>query len=354
MSTLKISVVGKDGTPLTPCTPAKARKLLGGGVAEKKWSKLGIFYIQMRVETREYTPDVCLELDPGAKFDGVAVVSKVGVLQTGMLELPKGITKRLEQRRNQRRARRSRKCRRRPKRFYNRKRKEGWIAPSQKAKVDFRLKVIVELGKIYPINKAVVEDVRFNHYWKRWGKYFSTVEIGKTTLYEILTDWFTRLELVDGIDTADLRGEYRVKKSSDKKERSIYSHAVDALVIAADAVGLDTLIVFSFYVWRRYQYPRRQLHKFQFAKGGKRRREGGSKSLSGFKKGDVVLSKTRLGRVGGYMNGRMSLHTFNVNNQRFTQRAAPDECVKLFSQRILYSAIPPLPKGMGLPCGDRL
>ena len=88
---------------------------------------------------------------------------------TAMLELPTGIAEKLENRRQLRRARRSRNCRRRPKRFNNRKRPEGWIAPSQKAKVDFRLKIISELCKLYPITGFAVEDVAFDHYRKRWG-----------------------------------------------------------------------------------------------------------------------------------------------------------------------------------------
>lgn len=354
MSILKIPVVNKDGKPLTPCSPTKARKLLHGGVAEKKWNKLGIFYIRLIIETREYTPEVCLGLDPGAKFDGVAVVSERVVLQTGMLELPKGITKKMERRQNQRRNRRYRKCRRRPKRFYNRRRNPGWLAPSQKAKVDFRLKVIEELKKLYPINQAVIEDVKFDHYNKRWGKFFSTVEIGKTKLYEKLTDWFGEVKLVSGIKTAELRDAYGTKKCSDKRKRVLESHAIDALVIAANIIGLDSLVVFSFYIWRRYQYSRRQLHTFQYVKGGLRRREGGSRSMNGFQKGDVVIFKNRLGRVGGYMESRgMSLHSFDVNNRRFTQNAKPDECIRLFAQKILYSAIPPLPKGLGFCCGRR-
>jgi hypothetical protein len=53
MPTKRVPVVGKDGTPLTPCTPAKARKLIEGGVAKKRWSKFGILYIQMLVDTRK-------------------------------------------------------------------------------------------------------------------------------------------------------------------------------------------------------------------------------------------------------------------------------------------------------------
>ncbi len=161
---------------------------------------------------------IVLGLDTGARFDGVAIVSRKEVLQTGMLELPKDVVRRMNQRRRQRRLRRYRKCRRRPCRFNNRKRPAGWMAPSQNAKVEFRLRVVEGLIELYPVTKTVVEDVRFDHYRKRWGSFFSTTEIGKTILYNVLFDWFGEVTLVDGVDTAKSREEYRVRKSSDKSE----------------------------------------------------------------------------------------------------------------------------------------
>jgi len=165
---LRVPVVGKDGKPRMPTKPSRARRWIKQGKAVPKWSKLGIFYVQLTVDAGDGMQDIVLGLDPGSKFDGIAVVSKREVLQTGMLELPEGIAKKMEKRRRQRRFRRYRKCRRRPCRFNNRERKDGWIAPSQKAKVDFRLKIVEKMKKLYPITKTVVEDVRFDHYNKRW------------------------------------------------------------------------------------------------------------------------------------------------------------------------------------------
>jgi hypothetical protein len=280
-------------------------------------------------------------LDPGSKYDGIAIVSKKEVLLTAMTELPKGITTKLEQRGNQRRNRRCRNCRRRECRFNNRARDEDWLAPSQQSKVEFKLIIIAGLRNLYPINKCVVEDVCFNHYQKHWGKYFSTVEIGKTLLYETLCEWCGQLKLVSGVETAQLRAKYGVNKCTDKRKRVVESHAIDALVIIAEELNLTNIEIPLFYVWKRYQYRRRQLQKFQYETGGIRRREGGSNSLNGFKKGDIVLYRNRLARVGGYMNGKISLHTAGLKNKRFTQRAEPKECVRLYNQKIMYAAIPP-------------
>jgi len=342
----RVPVVSVDGKPLMPTTPARARKMIEGGVAVGKWSKLGIFYIQMLRPVGEKTQEIVLGLDPGSEYEGVAVVSKEGVLQTGMIILPRGIAKKIERRRMMRRARRGRKWRR-PCRFDNRRRPEGWIAPSQKAKVDFRLKIIEELKKLYPIAKAIVEDVRFNHYRKRWGKHFSTVEIGKKRTYDKLKEWF-QLKLIEGIETARIRAEYGAKKSSDKREKSVFSHAIDAIVMGANEIGLKILRIPSFFIWRRYQIARRQLHKFQFEAGGIRRREGGSKSMGIFKKGDIVLRRGDLYRVGGYSEGiGISLHSFDTENRRITQRVNPKDCIRLFNQRMIYEPISPSTKVVG-------
>jgi len=337
----RVPVVGNDGTPRMPTKASRARRWIAQGKAVAKWSKLGLFYIQFTQDAGCHTQDIGLGLDPGSKYDGIAIVSKKEVLHTGMTELPQGITKKLQQRSNQRRNRRCRKCRRRECRFNNRARDEDWLAPSQHSKVEFKLTIIAGLRNLYPINKCVVEDVCFNHYQKRGGKYFSTVEIGKTLLYETLFAWCGQLTLVSGVDTAQLRAKYGITKCTDKRKRVVESHAIDALVIIADELGLTNIEIPSFYVWKRYQYRRRQLHKFQYETGGIRRREGGSNSLNGFKKGDIVLYRKRLARVGGYMNGKISLHTVGLKNKRFTQRAEPKECIRLYTQKIMYAAIPP-------------
>jgi hypothetical protein len=117
----RIPVVGNYGQPRMPTNASRARRWIKEGKAIGKWSKLGIFYVQLTVDSGHATQNIGLGLDPGSKFDGIAVVSKKEVLQTDMTELPKGISTKMEQRKNQRRNRRYRKCRRRKARCDNRK-----------------------------------------------------------------------------------------------------------------------------------------------------------------------------------------------------------------------------------------
>lgn len=345
----RVPVVGADSEPRMSTKCSRARRWMKEGKAIPKFSKIGVFYVQLTQKSGKEKQEIALGLDPGSSFDGVAVVSKNDILITGMLELPKDISYKMDVRRAQRKLRRYRKWRR-PCRFDNRSRPQGWIAPSQKSKIDFKLKIIKELKKLYPISKAIVEDVRFNHYKSKQGKFFSTVEIGKQKLYDTLREWFT-LKLMDGHDTADLRQFYYLSKSNDKSEHSFYSHAVDALVLGAWELGMKMKALAKnvhFFVWKRYRIKRRQLHKLQFEKGGIKKREGGSYSL-GFKKGDIVLWKDKIARIGGNMNGKLSLHSFNVANNRFTQNANTTDCLRVFNQRIMYSCMQFLPQ-LVRPC----
>jgi hypothetical protein len=332
----RVPVISKSGKPLMPCKPAKSRKLLESGKAEKKWSKLGIFYIQLTFDpTSELNKNqkVILSADPGSKFDGYAVTTRI-INITGMSELPVKIADKLESRRTMRRARRFRNTRQRPERFDNRNR-DGFIAPSQKAKVEFRLKIIKELCKLYPVTEFAMEDVAFDHYNKRWGKHFSTVEIGKSLLYLELQK-IGELHTFKGHETSQERKRLGLKKVSKKAKRSPESHATDAIALASLVKPVDIVLIPSFYVWKRYQNARRQLHRFEPDRKGIRRRYGGSASINPFKKNDVVIYEGELARVGGFMDNKMSLHNYDIDNKRFTQSASPEDCHRLFNQKIMF------------------
>ncbi len=353
----RVPVVSADGKPLMPCRPSKARKLLGNGLADKCWNKLGQFYLRLKFQPRSelnVNQQVCLAVDPGSKCDGVTVVSRKGVLTGAMLVLPSRVAEKLEQRREMRRARRYRKTPRRAKRFNNRRKPDHWIAPSQKAKVDFRTKIIDELCRLYPVSRFAIEDVKFDHYKKRWGKYFSTVEIGKARLYEHLRR-IGDLKLYNGIETAKSRERLGLLKNSRKSALEWNTHAVDAIAIGCVDIGCPNPYPPEFWVWKRFEYAKRQLHRLEPDKGCVRRRYGGSWSILPFRKGDVVQNHGRLVRVGGFMDGRISLHSFDLKNKRTTQTAKPEDCTQLFNQQTFSKfEIPqffPTHKWCGFPWG---
>ncbi len=263
-----VFVLDAEGKPLTPTTPRKAKKLMDGKQAKSIWNKFGMFGIKMLVETREETPKTALGIDFGTKFEGYAVVSGKENSVAVMWKLPdkKKIVKKLEERKDLRRARRHRNCRRRECRFDNRKKKE-FIAPSQRVMVQSRLKVIGEFFKCYPIDAVALEDVRFNHKKNKWGKNFSTIEIGK----RFINNWIRQracLQLFSGYDTQDCRKRYRYKKSGNKSAEVFNAHCSDALAIATDLYVQEHIAQGKFIIADdTYRPVRRRLYDSQPAKG---------------------------------------------------------------------------------------
>lgn len=269
MSAHSVFVLHKDGIPLTPTKPAKAKKLLKAGVAKPMWNKFGQFGIQMLVDTRKHIPNTALGIDNGTKFEGYSVVCGTENQLNTMWKLPdkKKIVKKLEERRSLRRARRLRNCRRRPARFDNRN-KDGFIAPSQLVMVNSRLKAINELFRTYPINLVGVEDVRFNHTKFRNGKNFSTIEIGKKMIYDFLESR-AKVYKFAGHQSQKLRKLYgytktRVNKASEK----FASHCSDSLTLAIALTTNQHIHRGKFIVVDdSYRPVRRRLHDTQFSKG---------------------------------------------------------------------------------------
>jgi hypothetical protein len=91
---MRIAVVSLTGTPLSPTTPAKARKLLQSGGAIPCRNALGIFYLQLNHPTGETIPhDTVAGIDPGKLYSGVGVQTPQATLGMGHLVLPFPIVK---------------------------------------------------------------------------------------------------------------------------------------------------------------------------------------------------------------------------------------------------------------------
>jgi hypothetical protein len=266
----QVFVLDVEGEPLTPTNWRKAKKLVKGEVAKKIWSKFGTFGVQMLVDTRKEKPDCVIGIDHGTKFEGYSIVCGTENNLNIKLDLPdkKKIVRKLEERRILRRTRRSQKCRRREARFNNRKR-DGFIAPSQLVVVNSRLKVIRGLIKMYPINFCGFEDVCFNHAKYKWGKNFSTIEIGKTKIKEFIASFGVKIFEYKGWDTKSLREQYGYKKISSKSKDCFESHCCDSLALAVDVVCGEriepnkSLVVVDY----TYRPVRRKLYDTQFKKG---------------------------------------------------------------------------------------
>ena len=120
---------------------------------------------------------ITLGIDPGSTFDGFSVVSKnahhLNIELIQRHKNGKNSIKAFKKRQaSNRRLRRSR-LRHRRIRFDNRN--SSKLPPTIQANVDFRIWLVNQLVKIYPISDVVVEDVKFNHYKFTNGSSFSKV-----------------------------------------------------------------------------------------------------------------------------------------------------------------------------------
>ena len=272
----------------------------------------------MLVDTRKESPKTSLGGDFGTKYEGYAVVCGEENVLAIKLDLPnkKEIVRKLEERRHLRRARRHRHCRRGPSRFDNRRRRDGWLAPSQAVIVGSRLKVIRELLRIYPVTAAGIEDVRFNHAEHKWGKNFSTVEIGKTRIREEFASRRIEIFEFEGWQTQELREKYAYRKTRDKAADRFEAHCTDALALACETGLLKRVEPGRFLVVDdTYRPVRRRLHDTQPAKGGIRATYSRGTAF-GVQKGLLIgAANGKTGRLCGEKNGKFRYYDNHKKRQ---------------------------------------
>lgn len=160
MHDLLVYVLNKQGDPLMPCKPRKARNLL----KEKKAKVVerSPFTIQLLYGSSGYKQDVSLGVDAGTKHIGLSATTEKNVLFEADVQLRTDIVQLLSSRRELRSARRNRKTRYRKPRFLNRKKPKGWLAPSVQHKVDSHIKMIDKIYKILPIKQLTIEVAQFD------------------------------------------------------------------------------------------------------------------------------------------------------------------------------------------------
>lgn len=143
-----------------PCSQRKARLLL----KQKKAKIVGYkpFTIQLCYATGEAKQEVIIGVDEGARHVGIAVVSQNKVLAKGEVELRQDVHSLLLTRAQYRRGRRFRKTRYRKARFLNRKKPEGWLPPSIRAKLEGNFVWIDKFCNLVPNPKLRIEVGKFD------------------------------------------------------------------------------------------------------------------------------------------------------------------------------------------------
>lgn len=156
-----VYVLDINGHPLMPTERhGKVKHLLKNGKA--KVVKRCPFTIQLLYKSLTYTQSIILGVDAGSKHIGLSATTNDKEFYASDVGLRTDIVKLISKRRELRRSRRNRKTRYRQARFDNRKRKDGWLAPSISQKIKCHIKVVENVHKILPITNIVVETASFD------------------------------------------------------------------------------------------------------------------------------------------------------------------------------------------------
>ena len=157
---MRVFVKNMRGQALMPCSQRKARLLL----KQKKAEIVGYkpFTIQLCYATGEAKQAITVGVDEGARHVGIAIVSQNKVLAKGEVELRQDVHSLLLTRAQYRRGRRYRKTRHRKARFLNRRKPEGWLPPSVRAKLEANFVWIDRFCSLVPNPKLRIEVGKFD------------------------------------------------------------------------------------------------------------------------------------------------------------------------------------------------
>jgi 5-methylcytosine-specific restriction endonuclease McrA len=161
----RVFVLDRRGNPLMPCHPARARELLRKQRAAV--AHYSPFVIRLKDRDNGDVQMVRLGADPGSKATGMALSRDAAGVRHVMFRLEvthrsAEIHKKMIQRAGYRRRRRSANLRYRAPRFSNRTKPEGWLAPSQRSRVQHTESWARRLQKWCPVTVADLELVRFD------------------------------------------------------------------------------------------------------------------------------------------------------------------------------------------------
>ena len=315
-----VPVVDKDQNPLMPTTPARAGKWIKSGKATPFWCN-GVFCVRLNVDpSGDYKQEIAVGVDPGSKKEGFTVKSESHTYLNVQADAHNKVAKKVEKRRELRRSRRSRKCPNRKHRL-NRLANKVRIPAGTRARWDWKLRVLGWFSKMFPITHICVEDIKARTIVraKKWNTSFSPLEVGKQWFYtQIRKRW--ELLTLQGWKTKEIRDRLGLKKSSKKLADTFDAHCVDSWCLAYRTIGgagiVDNTDIFCI---SPISIRRRELHRQNPQKGGKRPRYGGT-TRNGWVKNTLVRHiKYGLTRISGFSKQGIALYT--LEGKRLCQNA---------------------------------
>lgn len=160
----KVFVLDTNKQPLNPVHPGRARLLLSSGQAAVFKRYPFTIILKCKVESPVIEP-LRLKIDPGSKTTGLALVNDASgevVFAAELTHRGQAIKQSLDARRGVRRSRRHRHTRYRKPRFDNRRRHDGWLAPSLESRVYNVVTWVKRLIRVCPITALSLELVKFD------------------------------------------------------------------------------------------------------------------------------------------------------------------------------------------------
>ena len=319
-----VPVVDKNQNPLMPTKPSRAKRWIRSGKATPFW-KNGIFCVRLNVDPSDTEfQKIAVGIDPGSKKEGFTVKAEAHTYLNIQADAHSKVGKKVEKRRELRRGRRSRKCPNRKHRT-NRLANKVRIPAGTRARWDWKLRILDWLSQLYRITHVCVEDIKAGSIEraKKWNQSFSPLEVGKQWFYtEIEKRW--KLLTLQGWETKEIRDRFGLKKSSKKLAETFDAHCVDSWCLAYHVVGGDGVVDNTdIFCISPIPIRRRELHRQNPQKGGKRPRYGGT-TWNGLVKNTLVRHiKYGLTRISGF--GKQGIALYSLEGQRLCQNAKADD-----------------------------
>ncbi|MEW2396834.1 RNA-guided endonuclease IscB [Streptomyces sp. NPDC046862] len=186
----RVFVLSKEGQPLMPCHPARARELLRKGRAVVARQVPFTIRLKDRTLAESEVDGVQLRIDPGSKGTGLALTDEKketdergaiitvrrGLVAVELQHRGDQIHHCMQQRAGYRQRRRSANCRYRAPRSNNRPRAAGWLPPSLRHRVDTTLSMATRICRYAPVTEIHVENVTFDTHSMSAGRALTGVE----------------------------------------------------------------------------------------------------------------------------------------------------------------------------------
>ncbi|WP_265582700.1 RNA-guided endonuclease IscB [Streptomyces ferrugineus] len=183
-------MLSKEGQPLMPCHPARARELLTKGRAAVARQVPFTIRLKDRTLADSEVDGVQLRIDPGSKGTGIALTDEKketdeqgatvkirrGLVSVELQHRGDQIHKCMQQRAGYRHRRRSANRRYRARRSNNRTHPETWLPPSLRHRVDTTLSMANRLCRYAPVTEIHVEFVAFDTHSMSAGRPLNGIE----------------------------------------------------------------------------------------------------------------------------------------------------------------------------------